>query len=223
VVLGVDVGGTKVAVAAVDGVIPTHAAEHPTVLSSADALLDGVEHVVREVMRSAGEPEAIGVGVPSQIDFATGTVVTSVNIPLTGLSLRDELGDRFGAFVEGVDERREPDGKAPRVATAESVLDRRADVENRLAIELIGRSGADRDDPPSPEITGRGERRRVALRPDFAELGERGQLAAGASIQLTERAVEGRITHDRDGEDVRLDVPGLVRDHAQLHGGHSLR
>jgi glucokinase len=99
VVLGVDVGGTKVAVAAVEGVRATHAAEHPTVLSSADALLDGVEHVVREVIREAGEPEALGVGVPSQIDFATGTVVTSVNIPLTGVSLRDELGARFGLPV----------------------------------------------------------------------------------------------------------------------------
>jgi glucokinase len=99
VVLGVDVGGTKVAVAAVEGVRAAHAAEHPTMLSSADALLDGIEHVVREVIREAGEPEALGVGVPSQIDFATGTVVTSVNIPLTGVSLRDELAHRFSLPV----------------------------------------------------------------------------------------------------------------------------
>ena len=98
-VLGVDVGGTKVAVAAVEGVRAAHAAEHPTMLTSADALLDGVEHVVREVIREAGEPDAIGVGVPSQIDFATGTVVTSVNIPLTGVSLRDELAHRFSLPV----------------------------------------------------------------------------------------------------------------------------
>jgi glucokinase len=99
VVLGVDVGGTKVAVAAVEGATAARMAEHATVLSSTDALLDGVEHVVREVIREAGEPEAIGVGVPSQIDFATGTVVTSVNIPLTGVSLRDELAHRFGVPV----------------------------------------------------------------------------------------------------------------------------
>ena len=98
-VLGVDVGGTKVAVAAVEGVTATHAAEHPTVTVSADALLDGVEHVVREVIAAAGEPEAIGVGVPSQIEFATGTVETSVNIPLTGVPLREELGRRFGVPV----------------------------------------------------------------------------------------------------------------------------
>ena len=94
-VLGVDVGGTKVAVAAVDGVTAADKAEHATVTTSTDALLDGVEHVIREVIRKAGEPEGIGVGVPSQIDFATGTVETSVNIPLSGVPLREELARRF--------------------------------------------------------------------------------------------------------------------------------
>jgi glucokinase len=99
VVLGVDVGGTKVAVAAVEGATASHDAEHATVTVNTDALLDGVEHVVREVMHKAGEPEAIGVGVPSQIHFATGTVETSVNIPLAGVPLRKELGRRFGVPV----------------------------------------------------------------------------------------------------------------------------
>ena len=98
-VLGVDVGGTKVAVAAVEGASATHVAQHATVTDNTDALLDGVEHVVREVIAEAGQPEAVGVGVPSQIDFATGTVETSVNIPLTGVPLRAELGHRFGLPV----------------------------------------------------------------------------------------------------------------------------
>ena len=94
-VLGVDVGGTKVAVAAVEGVEVAEKQEQPTVTESTEALLDGIEAVVRPVMQSAGEPEAIGVGVPSQIEFASGTVETSVNIPLTGVGLRDELEGRF--------------------------------------------------------------------------------------------------------------------------------
>ena len=85
--------------AAVEGVTATHSAEHPTVTVSTDALLDGVEHVIRQVMADAGDPEAIGVGVPSQIEFATGTVETSVNIPLAGVALREELGNRFGIPV----------------------------------------------------------------------------------------------------------------------------
>jgi len=99
VVLGVDVGGTKVAVAAVEGVTATHAAEDPTATDSAEALLEGIEHAVRGVIAEAGRPDAIGVGVPSQIEYATGTVETSVNIPLKGVPLREELGRRFGVPV----------------------------------------------------------------------------------------------------------------------------
>jgi glucokinase len=99
-VLGVDVGGTKVAVAAVSGARVEHVVEEPTAVDSAEALLDGIEHAFHEVADKAGEPVAgVGVGVPSQIDFATGTVLRSVNIPLTGVPLRDELERRFGVPV----------------------------------------------------------------------------------------------------------------------------
>ena len=92
-------GGTKVAVAAVDGVSATHAVERPTAVESTEALLDGIESAVREVVDATGDPVAVGVGVPSQIEFATGTVETSVNIPLSGVPLREELGRRFGVPV----------------------------------------------------------------------------------------------------------------------------
>ena len=98
-VFGIDVGGTKVAVAAVEGEAKQHAVEHPTDLSGSGPLLDGIEAAVREVAAMAGEPRAIGIGVPSQVDFATGTVLASVNIPLAGLPLRQELGTRFGVPV----------------------------------------------------------------------------------------------------------------------------
>jgi glucokinase len=98
-VLGVDVGGTKVAVAAVDGVTVREATQDPTNTDSTEALLNGIELAVRRVIEKVGTPEAIGVGVPSQIEFATGTVETSVNIPLAGVPLREELGRRFGLPV----------------------------------------------------------------------------------------------------------------------------
>jgi glucokinase len=98
-VLGVDVGGTKIAVGAVRDATAHNRVVHPTELSSTSALLDGLEAAVREVISTAGRPEAIGVGVPSQIEYSTGMVETSVNIPLTGVSLRSELGRRFGVPV----------------------------------------------------------------------------------------------------------------------------
>lgn len=99
VVLGVDVGGTKVAVAAVDGVTVSEATQDPTVTDTTEALLGGIEAAVKRMIERVGRPEAIGVGVPSQIEYATGTVETSVNIPLTGVPLREELGRRFGVPV----------------------------------------------------------------------------------------------------------------------------
>jgi predicted NBD/HSP70 family sugar kinase len=42
-VLGVDVGGTKVAVGSVAGAQTDHVVEEPTELSSTEALLDGIE------------------------------------------------------------------------------------------------------------------------------------------------------------------------------------
>jgi glucokinase len=101
-VIGVDVGGTKVAVAAIDGTIPREAVEHPTDLSSGEALLADLEKASREVIERVGRVDAVGIGMPSQIDFASGTVVASVNIPLAGVSLRDELSGRLGvpAYVD---------------------------------------------------------------------------------------------------------------------------
>jgi glucokinase len=75
------------------------AVEDPTSTDTTEALLDGIEAVVQRMTDKVGRPEAIGVGVPSQIEYATGTVETSVNIPLTGVPLREELGRRFGAPV----------------------------------------------------------------------------------------------------------------------------
>jgi glucokinase len=73
--------------------------ERPTDLSSGEALLDGIEAAVAEIAERTGRPGAVGVGVPSQVDFATGRVLASVNIPLAGVPLRDELGRRLGAAV----------------------------------------------------------------------------------------------------------------------------
>ena len=98
-VVGVDVGGTKIAVGAVRSAKAQDRVERPTQVSSTEALLDGLEATVNEVIRTAGTPAAIGVGVPSQIEYSTGTVETSVNIPLTGVPLRAELGRRFGVPV----------------------------------------------------------------------------------------------------------------------------
>ncbi|MEA2497147.1 MAG: glucokinase [Thermoleophilaceae bacterium] len=98
-VLGIDVGGTKVEIASVVDGRAIAPQKIPTPLDDTAALLDGIESLARTVIEADGEPEAIGVGVPSQIDFATGAVISSVNIPLEGVPLRDELESRFNIPV----------------------------------------------------------------------------------------------------------------------------
>jgi glucokinase len=88
-----------VAAARIAGTEVIEPVQHPTDLTGAEALLDGIEAAIREVAGRAGEPDAIGIGMPSQIDFSTGTIVASVNIPFEGVPLREELGRRVGAPV----------------------------------------------------------------------------------------------------------------------------
>ena len=98
-VIGVDVGGTKVAAARIAGTEVIDPVVHPTDLSGSDALLAGIENAIGEVAAASGEPQAVGIGMPSQIDFATGTIVSSVNIPFEGVALGSELGERLGVPV----------------------------------------------------------------------------------------------------------------------------
>src|SRR5919198_4547840 len=88
--IGVDVGGTKVSVAALEDGVLSEPALRPTVLTSSDALVDQLA----EAIEDAGPADAVGLGVPSVIDFATGTARTSVNIPLQGVPLRQLLTER---------------------------------------------------------------------------------------------------------------------------------
>jgi glucokinase len=101
-VVGIDLGGTKVAAALLTGENGgTNVAEsvvHPTELSSTAALLDQLTAIVGEAA-AGGSLDAVGIGVPSVVEFATGRVVSSVNIPLADVPLRAVLGDRLGVPV----------------------------------------------------------------------------------------------------------------------------
>jgi glucokinase len=96
--IGVDVGGTKVSVAVLEDGVLSEPRLRPTELSSSDAL---VEQLV-EAIEAEGPADAVGLGVPSVIDFATGGVRASANIPLQGVPLRQLLTDRLGipTFVD---------------------------------------------------------------------------------------------------------------------------
>ncbi len=97
-VIGLDVGGTKIAATLLgeDG-LGEHV-QQPTRLDSAAALVDQFVELVGQA--AAGRPyAAVGIGVPSIVRFETGEIAASTNIPLKGIALRRQLGERLGVPV----------------------------------------------------------------------------------------------------------------------------
>jgi glucokinase len=95
--LGVDVGGTKVSVGALHEGELEGPRVFPTEKGGAEGLIDQVAAGVDQ-MRGP-EAVAVGVAVPSIIEFATGRVRSSVNVPLQDVPLRNVLEDRLGLPV----------------------------------------------------------------------------------------------------------------------------
>jgi glucokinase len=94
-VVGVDVGGTKILAGRLDRDGTVHSrCEVPTPTESQEELLAAIESAVAEVLTD--EVGAIGCGVPSVLDRRTGVSLDSINIPLAGVSLGEHLATRFG-------------------------------------------------------------------------------------------------------------------------------
>jgi glucokinase len=94
-VIGVDVGGTKVAVAPLEDGVLGDVHTRPTEKSSPDALVDQLVDAIGQ----CGAADAVGLGIPSVIDAARGMAMSSVNIPLQHVPLRDILGKRLNIAV----------------------------------------------------------------------------------------------------------------------------
>jgi glucokinase len=96
-VIGVDLGGTKIAVARLAGRELAGSTVAPTDLRSADVLIDQLVSLVEKCR--GDELDGVGIGVPSVVNFEKGLVVSSVNIPLVDVPLREVLGERLGVPV----------------------------------------------------------------------------------------------------------------------------
>ena len=95
--MGVDLGGTKVVVACLRGREIGESRLEATDRSGSGALIDQLVALVNRIR--SDDLAAIGIGVPSVVEFETGRVVSSVNIPLTDVPLRQVLGERLGVPV----------------------------------------------------------------------------------------------------------------------------
>jgi glucokinase len=98
--LGVDLGGTKLAVGVMDERMDVLVRTlGPTVVDSEAGCLADIVARIDAVLERVGGADAIGVGAASMVDFARGKLVLSTNLPLAEVSLRDLLHERYGVPV----------------------------------------------------------------------------------------------------------------------------
>ena len=104
--LGLDLGGTKIAVAAVRPAITANGGiiekrVIPTPRDGYSSVFAAMVAAGREVISAVGGVDGIGVGVPGPIDFKKGEVIFAPNIPgFVNAPVRAALSEGFGQNVE---------------------------------------------------------------------------------------------------------------------------
>jgi glucokinase len=95
--VGIDVGGTKIAVASLTGGELSESTLLHTELEDQERLVEQIAGAIEEARTP--DTRAVGIGVPSLVEFATGRIASSVNIPLKDVPLRELLSERCGLPV----------------------------------------------------------------------------------------------------------------------------
>ena len=97
-VIGVDVGGTKILAGVVDRDGSVHAKnELETPTSSQEEVVGALDQVVESLLDD--RIAAIGYGIPANLDRKTRVALQTVNLPIADLDLRGHAADRFGLPV----------------------------------------------------------------------------------------------------------------------------
>ncbi|HEX8121896.1 MAG TPA: ROK family protein [Solirubrobacteraceae bacterium] len=127
-IIGVDVGGTKIAAAALEGGTLGEVSLTATETHETDRFLDQLA----EIVTAKGRADAIGIAVPSVVDFATGSAKFSVNVPLQHVPLREVLSERLNGTPVFVD------NDATCAALAEALDDDQQPVAKVVVMITVG-------------------------------------------------------------------------------------
>jgi glucokinase len=100
-VIGVDLGGTKLLAGVVDRDLNVHHRAHRWARGADEAeVLEIIVGAVREVRDASDVPVlGVGFGIPSLVDAARGTAVSTVHYPLADVPFRDLMAERLGLPV----------------------------------------------------------------------------------------------------------------------------
>lgn len=98
--IGADLGGTKLAVGVVDGQPKTvWNNEVPSIGYSQEAVIDLLAEQINLAHEARPDSRAAGIGIPATIDFERGYAVSTVNLDLADLPVRELVTERVGLPV----------------------------------------------------------------------------------------------------------------------------
>lgn len=97
--IGVDLGGTKMAVGVLDGTETLWESREASTGQTEDELVELLVREVGEAREARPEAVAVGLGIPATIDHDSGVAVSAVNLPLADLPIRDLVRERVGLPV----------------------------------------------------------------------------------------------------------------------------
>jgi glucokinase len=99
-VIGADAGGTKLLAGVVhEDLAVGHRVRRLWGGGDRAEVLETMVEAVSEARAQAGEVRAVGFGIPSLVEFATGVSVSSVHLPIGGVPFRDWMTERLGLPV----------------------------------------------------------------------------------------------------------------------------
>jgi glucokinase len=95
--MGVDLGGTKMAVGVMDEEQRIlHRSTGPSYGLDLGQLLDQLEASLRAGIEAEPQVEAIGLGIPCTIDRERGVAISAVNLPIVDVPIRKLIGEQLG-------------------------------------------------------------------------------------------------------------------------------
>ena len=98
--IGVDLGGTKMAVGVVDSGQQIHyQGKEPSIGLSEDELVEDLARELQEAKDARPDVIAAGLGIPATIDHARGLAIHAVNLTITDVPIRDVMQERIGLPV----------------------------------------------------------------------------------------------------------------------------
>jgi glucokinase len=95
--IGVDLGGTKMAIGVVDEARSiSYRSTAPSIGLHRDEVMATLERGLRAALEERPQAAAIGLGIPCTIDRERGIAIEAVNLDLADIPIRDTIAERLG-------------------------------------------------------------------------------------------------------------------------------